>query len=55
MQQDLGVPTSMLPSTNKNISSLQPMTIKVTEDCTHLIWLGIAAISVGAYMMKKKD
>lgn len=55
MQQDLGVPTSMLPSTNKNISSLQPMTIKVTEDCTHLIWLGIAAISVGAYIMKKKD
>jgi len=63
MQQDLSIPTSMLtPTHEKNIavlqpntSGLQPMTIKVTEDCTHLIWLGIAAISVGAYMMKKKD
>jgi hypothetical protein len=55
MQQNIGTPTSALtPPHEKNIPS-QPMTIKVTEDCTHLIWLGIAAISVGAYMLKKKD
>ena len=56
MQGDLSVPISELkPLHEQNMQSSQPMTIKVTEDCTHLIWLGVAAISVGAYMLKKKD
>lgn len=57
MQADLSVPISGLkPLHEQNIMQpSQPMTIKVTEDCTHLIWLGVAAISVGAYMLKKKD
>jgi hypothetical protein len=54
IQQHIGTPTSQLPPHKQNLAQ-QPITIKVTEDCTHLIWLGIAAISVGAYMMKKKD
>ena len=57
MQVDLSLPISGLkPLHEQNIMQpSQPMTIKVTEDCTHLIWLGVAAISVGAYMLKKKD
>jgi hypothetical protein len=57
MQGDLSVPISELkPLHEQNMMQpSQPMTIKVTEDCTHLIWLGVAAISVGAYMLKKKD
>jgi len=52
--QNITTPTSELkPIHEQNLS--QPMIIKVTEDCTHLIWLGVAAISVGAYMLKKKD
>jgi hypothetical protein len=54
IQQHIDTPTSQLPAPHeKNLA--QPMTIKVTEDCTHLIWLGVAAISVGAYMLKKKS
>jgi hypothetical protein len=54
LQQNIGTPISELkPIHEQNLS--QPMTIKVTDDCTHLIWLGVAAISVGAYMLKKKD
>jgi hypothetical protein len=53
MQQDLSVPTSQQVPPHEEVP--QPMTIKVSEDCTHLIWLGVAAISVGAYMLKKKD
>lgn len=52
--QNITTPISELkPIHEQNLS--QPMTIKVTDDCTHLIWLGVAAISVGAYMLKKKD
>lgn len=54
MQQNIGTPTSELAPPHEQNTS-QPMIIKVTEDCTHLIWLGVAAISVGAYMLKKKD
>lgn len=52
MRKDLSIPTSKQVPPHEQ--TLQPLTIDVTEDCTHLIWLGIAAISVGAYMMKKK-
>jgi len=56
MQQDLSVPTSQqVPPHEQVPQAAQPMTIKVADDCTHLIWLGIAAISVGAYMLKKKE
>ena len=54
IQQNLSLPTSQLSPPHEQALQ-EPMTIKVTEDCTHLIWLGIAAISVGAYMLKKKD
>ena len=54
IQQHIDTPTSQLPAPHEQ-NLAQPMTIKVTEDCTHLIWLGVAAISVGAYMLKKKD
>lgn len=54
IQQHIDTPISQIFSPHEQ--KLQdPLTIKVAEDCTHLIWLGIAAISVGAYMMKKKD
>lgn len=52
IQQQIGTPVSQLTPPHEQV--VQPM-INVTEDCTHLIWLGIAAISVGAYMLKKKD
>jgi hypothetical protein len=54
IQQHIDTPTSQLPAPHEQ-NLAQPMTIKVTEDCTHLIWLGVAAISVGAYMLKKKE
>lgn len=51
IETNLDTPTSQLkPPHEKSIP-----TIIVPEDCTHLIWLGIAAISVGVYMAKKKN
>jgi hypothetical protein len=58
IEQNIGKPTSELVPPHEQVlfsNPSQPMTIKVTEDCTHLIWLGIAAISVGAYMLKNKE
>lgn len=54
MQKDLSIPTSQLKPTTEQ-KDLQAVSIKITDDCTHLIWLGVAAISVGAYMLNKKN
>ena len=51
IENNVEIPTSQLIPPHEKSSP----TIKVPEDCTHLIWLGIAAISVGVYMAKKKD
>lgn len=53
IEQNISTPTSQLVPPHEQPT--QPIMAAVPEDCTHLIWLGIAAISVGAYMLKKKD